>query len=173
MNEMTQPSGRKFHVGRGPKKVLDVAGQLHHLGCASSFERILNVSCLSGATREGQKTDEDKYVLQLIQNSLSLPIRGATLFGSIDLPSRAARFIAEVASTFGTLSMWINPCSTVIGWWSALALCRACWEEEARCHHTAIPRWIVVPSTTLQALRRSQRGESGTGPADESQKNTI
>ena len=33
-------------------------------------------------------------------------------------------------------------------------------------------RWMDVPSTGV-AMRRSQRGDSGTGPADESHRNTI
>ena len=34
-------------------------------------------------------------------------------------------------------------------------------------------RWIDVPSTSLQALRCLEGGESGTGPADNSQRNTT
>ena len=87
---------------------------------------------------------------------------------------------ADVASTaFGTLSRWFSSCSTESGWSRALAL-RASFIAQrtvlsvvhaggARCHQTAMPSRIDVLST----CGRSQGVESGTGPAYESQRNTV
>ena len=80
---------------------------------------------------------------------------------------------------FRTLSTWFNSCSTQCGWSRAFALQSSSlallivipivhrWS--ARCHRTAMLSWIHVPSTS----GRSQEGESGTRPADESQRKTI
>ena len=71
MGGITQPFEHKFHDVRGTK-TSDVAGQLHHVGCASSFE-LIGSSCLSGAAR--RRTEDNRGGRDVAARSKFLRLR--------------------------------------------------------------------------------------------------